>query len=131
MIRLVFPLAALVVGCASGFQELKIPIEAAHATVPISLTSWLVDEDGVVDPSRLTVVGQFAFQAPKCAAAIDISDEVNRQVAGVQGQALVRFSMTTTVEQREGRRKRCAMTSFAADIVKVAPMSAPAEEAAP
>lgn len=104
----------LAIGCSPGLQFAHVPVTANHATVPISMTSFLVDDDGIVDPSRLNVVGHFTFESDECPTSIDISGAVNRQVARVNGDALVRMNVVATANDL------CIKTTVTADIVKVA-----------
>lgn len=109
-------LAALVLasitGCSS-FRRAVVPVSAAHAKYPISFTSWLADESGPVEPSRLEVVGAFEYKAPSCAESVDISDEANRQIAAANGQAIVRLVFTGAADEL------CVTTTAQGDIVRV------------
>lgn len=110
-------LGLVLVGCRpEHFRSVQVPLAAATSTFPISLSSWLIDDHGhPIDPSRLTVVGQFEYRSKECAENADISSEVNRQVGAVGGEAIVRLELEARAE------KLCVSTIARGDIVKVKP----------
>ena len=102
-------LPLLLSACAGA----RTTVVARHAQYPVSLSRGLRDRDGTLVPSeRRHVVGTFHashtawnifYAAAELTPTLDISDEVNQQIAAAHGDAIVRLTIVTT---------HCAMNYF-------------------
>jgi hypothetical protein len=82
----------------------NVDIVADHARYPVSMSGAVRDGDGtLLDIRSLKTVGRFGVDASRVGifysavtprSPLDISDEVNTQVAQVGGEAIVRLSVT-------------------------------------
>ena len=79
---------------ACGTTRGRADVSAATANVPISMSLLLVDERGVIDPSRMEQRGSLFYQAPSCVnGSVDVSDPINKRVAELGGDAVTRFEI--------------------------------------
>jgi hypothetical protein len=106
----------LLAGCHS-FTTARIDVTAPSANVPVSLTSGLVDDQGLVDPRRIHKVATFTYETGDCVdeERFDFSKAVNEQVARAGGDAVVRLEVTAR------RKTDCVEAKLEGDIVRVDP----------
>jgi hypothetical protein len=93
-------LLCLVSGCAGA----GIDVTARRSTYPISMSGAVRDSTGtMLDTRFLKVVSPFHVEQTRIGilyssvtprSTIDISDEVNSQVAAADGEAIIRLSVT-------------------------------------
>jgi hypothetical protein len=89
-------------GCAGASVE----VTAARAQYPISMSGTVRDGQGVLlDARSLRRVGDFGLETTRVGFAyssvtpgspLDISDQVNAQVAAVHGEAIVHLAVTVS-----------------------------------
>jgi hypothetical protein len=116
-------------------------VTAPESKYPISLSSGVRDQTGeLVTSDRKTVVGQYSQSYKACSMAWrmvsftgdkDISDEVNKQVSDVHGDALTDVSVTSsgtvwTLLTLIGIFPDCGNVEISGKIVKVAAPPTPA-----
>lgn len=90
----------LVSGCAGASVE----VTARRAAYPISMSGVVRDSTGaMLDTRSLKIVSQFHVEQTRIGilysgvtprSTLDISDEVNSQVAATNGEAIIRLSVT-------------------------------------
>jgi hypothetical protein len=93
-------LAVLAVGCAGA----NVEVVADHARYPISLSGSVRDAQGtLLDGRAFRVVGRLELATSRIGilystvtpdSKLDISDDVNAQVAAAGGEAVLRLSVT-------------------------------------
>jgi hypothetical protein len=98
----VFLLAVATPGCAGA----GVQVTAARSLYPISMSGDVRDSTGtLLDARSLTRVGDlqtgrtrvgFLYSGLTPLSTFDISDDVNAQVAAVQGEAVVHLAVTVT-----------------------------------
>jgi len=101
-------------GCSSSIYK-TVPLTASTAKFQISMTGWLVDEAGTVTPARTKDVGRFSFSTPGCVTKVDLSDAINTQVSGANGQAITRLE----IQAQHG--SGCVSLTATGNIVRVEP----------
>jgi hypothetical protein len=103
-------------GCHS-FTHAGIEISAHKAKVPVSLTSGLVDDQGLVDPRRVHKVATFHWETDDCVdkESFDVSSAINEQVTRARGDAIVRLAISSR------RKTDCVEAQLDGDIVRVDP----------
>lgn len=100
---------------ACGTTRGRVDVSVATASVPISMSALLVDERGVVDPSRIEPRGALVYEAPTCLdGAVDLSDAVNKRVAELGGDAVTRFEIQAL------KGSDCVRVRVRGEVVKVA-----------
>ncbi|HJX66917.1 MAG TPA: hypothetical protein VJ860_23545 [Polyangia bacterium] len=94
-------LAAVASSCAGASAHVR----ADGSKYPISMSPVVRDQSGMLlEHGHLVTVGQLSISSAKVAIlytlllprTFDVSDEVNRQVAAVGGEAVVNFTVETT-----------------------------------
>jgi len=95
-----FALLCLASGCAGAGVE----VTARRAAYPISMSGAVRDSTGaMLDTRFLKIVSQFHVEQTRIGilysgvtprSTVDISDEVNSQVAAANGEAVIRLSIT-------------------------------------
>ncbi len=103
--KLLFPAiivaAAALAGCAGARPVVKFDT----SRYPVSLSGTVMDRNGrFLGPEARTTVGRFSSSKTGVAVGyshaamnkVDFSDEVNRQVAAVNGDAVVNLEVATT-----------------------------------
>lgn len=83
------------VGCKSWTNsKVATDIAFSSAKVPVSMTRYLVDDDGLVTPRAYQKVGELTFEGESCeGAAIDLSSTINQRVAALRGDAVVNLEI--------------------------------------
>ncbi|HSQ64656.1 MAG TPA: hypothetical protein VLM85_15640 [Polyangiaceae bacterium] len=136
---------------ATGCAGARTTVVASHAVYPVSLSRAVRDVDGSLLPAdRRKVVGTFhashtawniLWATTKLTPTIDISEEVNAQIAAAHGDAIVQLTIVTTHCALDylffpfgilPMFPSCADIDVHGDIVRVEPASsAPSAPAAP
>lgn len=106
--------ALTIVGCSYGYGT-TLRFEMPRAQYPISMTRGLVDEKGIVDPSRIRSVGRLELATDGCVpeSTLDLSQAVNEQVRRAGGDAVTNFELLVR------REDRCIEAKLMGEIVKV------------
>ena len=102
---LLFPLLIAALAGLSGCAGARPDVKFDTSRYPVSLSGTVMDRNGgFLSPEERTTVGRFSSSKKGFAVGyshanlnkVDFSDEVNRQVAAVNGDAVVNLEVGTT-----------------------------------
>jgi len=150
-IRVEFLLSlGLIVAVDSSCAGASAHVRADTSRYPISMSPVVRDQNGMLlERGHLVHVGQLSISSAKIAIfytllpprTFDVSEEVNRQVAAVGGEAVVNFTVETTdgcdvlnffpVLNILPIWPGCVPVAVWGDIVKRVPLAGPPPAAAP
>ncbi len=111
LVGLAFLTGACGPSMTSSLRFSDIVADTAH--FPLSFSSALVDESGIVKGSDLHVVGKLAHSASVCEGGkLDVSDAINGQIVAAGGEGVIDLRIET---QRGGK---CAAVKISGSIVR-------------